>query len=112
MVGFCFGGGVTWRAATQIPELRAAVPYYGPNPPLEDVPKIQAAVFGQYGALDQRIDAGIPAIEKAMKQNNKIFEYMIYPNANHAFNNDTGASYNAQAATQAWAKTLRGSTSM
>ncbi|HZQ09577.1 MAG TPA: dienelactone hydrolase family protein, partial [Anaerolineae bacterium] len=90
MTGFCFGGGITWRAATQIPELRAAVPYYGPNPPLEDVPKIQAAVLAHYGALDQRIDAGIPAIEQAMKQNNKIFEYHVYPGANHAFNNDTG----------------------
>lgn len=106
MVGFCFGGGITWRCATQMPELKAAVPYYGPNPPLEDVPKIQAAVYGQYGALDQRIDAGIPAIKAAMDQNKKTFEYMIYPNANHAFNNDTGSSYNPEAAKQAWAKTL------
>lgn len=106
MVGFCFGGGITWRCATAIPELKAAVPYYGPNPPLEDVPKIQAAVYGQYGALDSRIDAGIPAIKAAMDQNKKTFQYMIYPGANHAFNNDTGASYNAEAAKQAWAKTL------
>ena len=106
MVGFCFGGGVTLRCATQIPELRAAVPYYGPNPPLEDVPKIQAAVLGIYGALDSRIDAGVPAIEQAMQQNNKTFEKMIYPNANHAFNNDTGGSYNPTAARDAWSKTL------
>lgn len=106
MTGFCFGGGMTWRAATQIPELRAAVPYYGPNPPLEDVPKIQAAVLAQYGGNDARINSGIPAIEKAMKDNNKIFEYMIYKGANHAFNNDTGPNYNAQAANEAWAKTL------
>lgn len=106
MVGFCFGGGITWRAATQISELRAAVPFYGPNPPLEDVPKIQAAVLAFYGALDQRIDAGIPAIDQAMKQNNKIFEYMVYPGANHAFHNDTGGSYNAAAAQDAWAKAV------
>ncbi len=106
MTGFCFGGGITWRCATQMPELRAAVPYYGPNPPLDDVPKIQAAVFGQYGANDSRIDAGIPAIEQAMKANNKIFEYKIYPGAGHAFNNDTGGNYNAQAAHEAWATTL------
>jgi carboxymethylenebutenolidase len=106
MTGFCFGGGITWRAATQMPELRAAVPYYGPNPPLEDVPKIQAAVLAHYGGNDSRINAGIPAIEEAMKQNNKIFEYVIYPGANHAFNNDTGANYNAQAAQEAWSKTL------
>ncbi len=106
MVGFCFGGGVTWRCATAMPELRAAVPYYGPNPPLQDVPKVQAAVLAIYGALDQRIDQGIPAIEQAMKENNKTFEKIIYPNANHAFNNDTGANYNPEAARDAWAKTL------
>jgi carboxymethylenebutenolidase len=106
MVGFCFGGGVTWLAATRIPELRAAVPFYGPNPPLADVPKIQAAVLAFYGALDQRIDAGIPAIEKAMADNHKTFEKVIYPGANHAFHNDTGPNYNPQAATDAWAKTI------
>ena len=59
MTGFCFGGGVTWRCATQIPELRAAVPFYGPNPPLENVPKIQAAVLAIYAEQDRRINAGI-----------------------------------------------------
>ncbi|MBI4670225.1 MAG: dienelactone hydrolase family protein [Chloroflexi bacterium] len=106
MIGFCFGGGITWRAATQIAELRAAAPYYGPNPPLEDVPKIQAAVLAHYGGNDSRINAGIPAVEQAMKQNNKIFEYVIHQGTNHAFNNDTGANYNAQAAQAAWAETL------
>jgi len=106
MVGFCFGGGMTWRAATQIPELKAAVPYYGPNPPLEDVPKINAAVLGQYGGNDSRIDAGIPAIEAAMKENKKTFQYYVYDGAGHAFNNDSGANYNAQAAQEAWARTL------
>lgn len=106
MVGFCFGGGVTWRCVEDIADLKAAVPYYGPNPPLENVGKIQAAVLAHYGALDSRIDAGIPDIENAMKQNGKTFEKNIYPNANHAFNNDTGASYNADAAKEAWAKTL------
>ncbi len=106
MVGFCFGGGVTWRCATQIPELKAAAPFYGPNPPLEDVPNIQAAVLAMYGALDTRITSGAAAIEAAMKQNNKTFDKIIYPNANHAFFNDTGANYNSQAAQDAWAKTL------
>jgi carboxymethylenebutenolidase len=73
---------------------------------LEDVPKIQAAVLAHYSGNDSRINAGIPAIEAAMKQNNKIFEYVIYPGANHAFNHDTGANYNAQAAQEAWNKTL------
>jgi carboxymethylenebutenolidase len=106
MVGFCFGGGITWRAATKITDLRAAVPFYGPNPPLDDVPQIQAAVLAIYGELDQRINAGIPAIEAAMKQNNKVFEKVIYPGANHAFHNDTGANYNATAALDAWRRTL------
>jgi len=106
MIGFCFGGGVTWRCATQIAELRAAVPFYGPNPPLADVPNIQAAVLAIYGELDQRINQGIPAIEEAMRQNNKTFEKIIYANASHAFHNDTGANYNPEAARDAWAKTL------
>lgn len=106
MVGFCFGGGMTWRAATQLPELKAAVPYYGPNPPLADVPKINAAVLAQYGGSDARINAGIPAIEAAMQENKKIFQYYIYEGAGHAFNNDTGANYNAQAAQLAWTRTL------
>lgn len=106
MVGFCFGGGVTWRSAQEIADLKAAVPYYGPNPPLENVGKTQAAVLAMYGANDTRINAGIPDIENAMKQNGKTFEKIIYPNAGHAFNNDTGASHNADAAKDAWAKTL------
>lgn len=106
MIGFCFGGGVTWRAIEVIPGIKAAVPFYGPNPPLEDVSKIQAAVLGIYGGSDQRIDAGIPAIEKAMKDNRKVFEKQVYPGANHAFNNDTGPSWNPDAAYDAWAKTL------
>lgn len=107
MVGFCFGGGVTWSVATKMPELRAAVPFYGPQPPVADVPNIQAAVLAFYGALDTRIDAGIPAIEEAMKKNNKTFEKMIYPNADYAFHNDTGPRYNPEAASDAWSRTLQ-----
>lgn len=106
MVGFCFGGGVTWLMATRMPELRAAVPFYGPHPPVEDVPNIQAAVLGIYGELDQRINQGIPAIEEAMALNGKIFEKVIYPGADHAFHNDTSPRYNAEAARDAWQRTL------
>jgi len=106
MVGFCFGGGVTWLMATQMPELKAAVPYYGPHPPLADVPNIRAAVLAIYGERDQRINQGIPEIEAAMQANNKIFEKVIYPNADHAFNNDTGSRYNPEAAQDAWRRTL------
>ncbi|MSQ15445.1 MAG: dienelactone hydrolase family protein [Dehalococcoidia bacterium] len=106
MVGFCFGGGVTWLAAVGIPELRAAVPFYGPAAPLSDVPKINANVLAMYGENDQRINSGIPGIEDAMKKSGKTFEKMIYPGAGHAFHNDTGSSYRADAARDAWQKTL------
>ena len=106
MVGFCFGGGVTWLTATRMPELKAAVPYYGPHPPLVDVPGIQAAVLAIYGERDQRINQGIPDIEAAMQANNKIFEKMVYPNADHAFNNDTGSRYNPEASRDAWRRTM------
>jgi carboxymethylenebutenolidase len=106
MVGFCFGGGVTWLVATRMPELRAAVPFYGPHPPVEDVPVIQAAVRAVYAGNDQRINQGIPAIEEAMQQNNKIYQKLIYPGVDHAFHNDTGGRYNAEAAQDAWSKTL------
>jgi carboxymethylenebutenolidase len=106
MVGFCFGGGVTWRVATSMPELKAAVPFYGPHPPVEDVPNIQATVLAIYGERDTRINQGIPAIEEAMRQNGKIYEKVIYPDADHAFHNDTGQRYNREAAQDAWNRTL------
>jgi carboxymethylenebutenolidase len=106
MVGFCFGGGVTWLVATQMPELLAAVPFYGPHPPVEDVPNIQAAVLAIYAGNDERINQGIPPIEEAMLANGKIYEKVIYPNTDHAFHNDTGPRYNAEAAQDAWSRTL------
>ena len=89
-----------------MPELLAAIPYYGPHPVVSDVAKINAAVFAVYGELDSRINSGIPAIEEAMMANDKIYEKMIYPNAGHAFNNDTGSRYNPEAAQDAWARSL------
>lgn len=106
MVGFCFGGGVTWRVATKMPELRAAVPYYGPPPQVEELAAIQAAVLAIYGEKDTRINATIPSVEAAMQKNNKVFEKVIYPGADHAFNNDTGPRYNPEAASDAWRRTL------
>ena len=107
MVGFCFGGGVTWLVATRMPELRAAVPFYGPHPPVEDVQNIQAAVLAIYAESDQRINQGIPAIEEAMQDHGKIYEKVIYPDTEHAFHNDTGPRYNPEAARDAWSKTLQ-----
>ncbi len=106
MVGFCFGGGVTWRVATKMPELRAAVPYYGPPPPMGKLATIQAAVLAIYGRNVTRINSTIPAVEEAMKNNNKIYEQVVYAGADHAFNNDTGLRYNAGTASDAWSRTL------
>jgi carboxymethylenebutenolidase len=103
-VGFCFGGGVTWRLATQVPDLRAVIPFYGSNPPLEDVPKIRAAVLAFYGALDSRVDAGIPAMRDALDRAKVVYDMVVEPDAAHAFFNDTAPSYNAAAAQDAWTR--------
>ncbi|MBA3471494.1 MAG: dienelactone hydrolase family protein [Herpetosiphonaceae bacterium] len=106
MVGFCYGGGVTWRVATKTPELKAAVPFYGPAPQVADVPGIQAAVLAIYAEQDERINAGIAEIEAAMQANSKTFEKEIYPGVNHAFHNDTGTRYSPDQAQAAWSRTL------
>jgi len=105
-VGFCYGGGMVWRLATANPDLRAAVPFYGPNPPLADVAKIKAAVLAIYGELDTRIGAGIPAIRDAMQNAHIVHDIVIYPGAQHAFFNDTGQAYKEDAAKAAWVRTL------
>jgi carboxymethylenebutenolidase len=103
VTGWCMGGGYTWRVATQAgSRIKAAVPWYGPNPP-SDADKIAAPVFAIYGALDERINAGIPAISELMWKNNKPFALRVYPNAQHAFNNDQNPErYNAEQAPIAW----------
>jgi carboxymethylenebutenolidase len=105
-MGFCFGGGMTWRLATQNADLRAAVPFYGSNPPMADVSKIRAAVLAIYGALDGRINAGIPQVRDAMQAARVVHEIVIYPNADHGFFNDTSRRYNRDAATAAWQRLL------
>ncbi|TMH02245.1 MAG: dienelactone hydrolase family protein [Betaproteobacteria bacterium] len=106
MTGFCFGGGVTWRVAAGVPELRAVVPFYGLPVAATEVPKIHAAVLAIYAGRDERINANIPAIEAAMKQNGKTFNKIVYPDVDHAFHNDTGDRFNAAAAKSAWQETL------
>jgi carboxymethylenebutenolidase len=106
MVGFCFGGGVTWLVATRMPELLAAVPFYGPHPAVAEVPNIRAAVLAIYAGRDDRINQGIPAIEDAMREHGKVYEKVIYPDVDHAFHNDTGSRYAPEAARDAWARTL------
>jgi len=106
MTGFCFGGGVTWRAAVALPEMRAAVPFYGLPAPAADVPKIKAAVLAIYAERDERINANIPAIEAAMRDGGKTFRKIVYSNSEHAFHNDTGARFNPVTAKAAWDETL------
>jgi carboxymethylenebutenolidase len=105
-VGFCFGGGMVWRLAEQNAGLRAAVPFYGPNPPLAEVPQIKAAVLALYGSLDTFVNPGIASMRQALDAAKVTYEMHIYEGANHAFFNDTGANYNAAAAKDAWAHTL------
>lgn len=102
MTGFCFGGGITWRCATALPDLKAAVPFYGPAPELEQVPNIKAAVLGVYAEQDERINAGIEPLQQALTEAKITHEIKIYPGVNHAFHNDTGERYNEAQATQAW----------
>lgn len=104
--GFCFGGGVIWRLVTVSPWVRAAAPFYGSAPPVEEVPKIRAAVLGVYGELDERINQGVPTLKAALDANGIAHEIKMYPDAPHAFHNDTRESYRPEAARQAWIDTL------
>jgi carboxymethylenebutenolidase len=106
MTGYCFGGGITWRCATALPELKAAVPFYGVAPDLEQVPNIRAAVFGVYAELDNRVNAGKDALEQALRDAGITYQMKVYPGVNHAFHNDTGQRYVEAQATQAWLDTL------
>ena len=105
-IGFCWGGGVVNRVAVQSPELKAAVAYYGAQPPAADVPKIKAPLLLHYAGLDERVNAGIPAFEKALKASHKKYEIFVYPGVNHGFNNDTSSRYDKAAADLAWSRTV------
>jgi carboxymethylenebutenolidase len=105
--GFCWGGGVTNQVAVHSPELKAAVPYYGQVPADEDVPKIKASMLCHYGGEDQRINAGIPGFEAALKKAGIDYKIYIYEGAQHGFNNDTSPGrYNKEAAELAWKRTV------
>lgn len=106
-VGFCWGGAMANSLAVNVPSLKAAVPFYGRQAAAEDVPKIKAAIQMHYGGLDERVNAGIPAFEEALKKNNIPYELYIYEGANHAFHNDTAPTrYNETAAKLAWQRTI------
>jgi carboxymethylenebutenolidase len=105
-VGFCYGGGMVNFLATQVPDLKAGVPFYGSAPNLEDVPKIKAALLIQSAEVDERINASWPDYEKALKAANVHYERFQYPGTQHGFNNDTTPRYDAAAAKLAWERTL------
>ena len=105
-VGFCYGGGVVGMLATRVPELAAAAPFYGGQPTAEDTKNIKAAMLIHYAGTDERINAGWPAWEAALKANNVRYEGYIYQGTQHGFNNDTTPRYDAAAAKLAWQRTL------
>lgn len=106
VVGFCFGGWISNMMAVRLPDLSAAVPFYGGQPAEEDVPKIKAALLLQYAELDKRVNAGWPAYEEALKKNKKKYKAYIYPNTNHGFHNDTTPRFDEEAAKLAWNRTI------
>lgn len=106
-VGFCWGGAMANQLAVHYPDLKAAVPFYGRQPDVADVPKIKATVQLHYGGMDERINAGIPAYEEALKKAKVPYQLYVYEGAQHAFHNDTaGPRYNEAAAKLAWERTL------
>jgi len=106
-VGFCYGGSVSNGLAVRIPDLAAAVPFYGGQPPSEDVAKIKAPLLLHYAGNDKRVNAGWPAYEEALKTNGVRYTAHIYENTNHGFHNDTTPRYDEAAATLAWERTLQ-----
>lgn len=106
-VGFCWGGAMSNILAVKLPDLKAAVAFYGRQPAAEDVPNIKAAIQLHYASLDERVNAGIAAYEEALKKNNTRYELYMYEGVNHAFHNDTAPTrYNEEAAKLAWERTI------
>jgi carboxymethylenebutenolidase len=105
-VGFCYGGGVCNALAVAYPNLAASVPFYGRQPEASDVPAIEAPLLIHYGELDERVNAGWPAYEAALRKNGKTFDAHIYEGANHGFHNDTTPRFDEAAAQLAWDRTL------
>lgn len=106
VVGFCYGGSVSNAMAVRIPDLKAAVPFYGGQPDVKDVPKIKAPLMLHYAGLDTRVNEGWPAYEAALKENKKDYVAYMYPDVNHGFHNDTTPRYDEAAAKLAWQRTV------
>lgn len=106
VVGFCFGGGIANMMAVRLPDLAAAVPFYGAQPPADLVPQIKAPLLLHYAGLDTHVNEGWPAYESALKENKIEYTAYIYPGVNHGFHNDTTPRYDKAAAELAWKRTI------
>lgn len=108
VTGFCFGGGETWNILTSLqPDVKAAVPYYGPQPTnFTELAKTKAAVFGVYAEQDTRITSSMQQMDAELKKSGAPFQLVSYPAVNHAFHNDTGTRYDAATAQKAWVATI------
>lgn len=105
VTGFCYGGGMAHYLATQLPDLLASVPFYGNHPPVEDAAKVKAPLQIHFAAIDERINAGWPPYEAALKAAGARYEAHTYPGTQHGFNNDTTARFDKDAAALAWSRT-------
>jgi carboxymethylenebutenolidase len=106
VVGFCFGGWISNMMAARVPDLKAAVPYYGGQAPASEVSNIKAPLQLHYAELDTRVNEGWPDYEKELKENKKDFKVYFYPKANHGFHNYSTPRYDKDAADLAWARTV------
>jgi carboxymethylenebutenolidase len=106
VVGFCYGGGIANFLATRIPDLGAAVSFYGGQPNAEETAAIKAPLLLHYAGADDRVNAGWPAYEAALKSAGVNYQSYIYPGVQHGFNNDTTPRYDETAAKLAWSRTL------
>lgn len=106
VVGFCYGGGIANFLPTRVPDLLAAVPFYGGPAPLDDVAKIKARLLINYAGNDERVNASWPGYEAALKAAGIRYDMHMYAGTEHGFNNDTTPRYNKDAAGQAWARTM------
>ena len=105
-IGFCFGGTIVNMFAVRLPDLAAAVPFYGGQPDAADVAKIKAPLMIHYAGLDERVNAGWPPFETALKAHGTTYQMFMYPGVNHGFHNDTTPRYDEAAAKLAWSRTL------
>jgi carboxymethylenebutenolidase len=106
VVGFCYGGGIAHLLATRLPDLAAAVPFYGNHPPVADAARVKAPLLIHFAAVDERINAAWPAYEAALKAAGVHYAAHQYPGTQHGFHNDTTPRYDAAAARLAWERTM------